>query len=318
VQLEDIKKISVIGASTMGHGIGLTYALRGYRVVLNHPREATLGNAMRHIRNELKTLAENGLIAPDMIEATLSRIATATDLKEAVKEADFVTEAVREDVEVKKKVFRDLDILCPEHTILASNTSALLLKDIASQCRRRDKAVITHWVNPPYLVPLVEVVRGEETSDETVALAYNLLKKIKKVPVIINREIPGFILNRLQTALMREVWSLWQQGVASAEDIDQVMKASLGFRWAAIGPLEAADLGGLDIFYNVTSRLLKVISDSREPPEELKKMVEAGKLGLKSGQGFFNYDVSYFEAGQAESVRARDKKHIQLLKLWYS
>ena len=318
MQLEDIKNISVIGAGTMGHGIGLTYAMRGYRVVLNDLSEAILGNAMAHIRDELKTFAENELISQDMIETTLSRITTTTDLKEAVKGADFVTEAVWEDIEVKRKLFSDLDVLCPGHTILASNTSALLLQDIASQCQRRDKAVITHWVNPPHLVPLVEVVRGEGTSDETMELAYDLLKKVKKVPVRIMREIPGFILNRLQAAMMREVWSLWQQGIASAEDIDLLMKTSLGFRWAAIGPLATADLGGLDIFYNVTSRLLEVISDVHEPPEELKKMVAAGELGLKSGKGFFKYDVSYFEEGQAESVTARDKKHIQLLKLWYS
>jgi 3-hydroxybutyryl-CoA dehydrogenase len=318
VPLADISNISVIGAGTMGHGIGLTYALRGYRVALNDLNETILGNAMSHIRDELRTLAENELISPDMIEATLSHITTTTNLKEAVRNADFVTEAVWEDVEVKKAVFRDLGMLCPEHTILASNTSALLLRDIASDCQRKDKVIITHWVNPPHLVPLVEVVPGEETSEVTVAIAYNLLKKLKKVPVKIKKEIPGFVLNRLQAALMREVWSLWQQGIASAEDIDLMMKASLGFRWAAIGPLETADLGGLDIFYKVMGRLFKVISDSHEPPEELRKMVEAGKLGLKSGQGFFDYDVSYFEEGEAASVRARDRKHIQLLKLWYS
>jgi 3-hydroxybutyryl-CoA dehydrogenase len=209
-------------------------------------------------------------------------------------------------------------MLCPEHTILASNTSALLLKDIAAYCQRKDKVVITHWVNPPHLVPLVEVVGGEETSAATTELAYNLLKKLKKVPVKIRREIPGFILNRLQAALMREVWSLWQQGIASAEDIDLAMKASLGFRWAAVGPLETADLGGLDIFYKVMGQLFKIISDSHEPPEELKKMIADGKLGLKSGQGFFDYDVSYFEEGEAARVKERDRKHIQLLKLWYS
>ncbi len=318
MQLEDIKKIGIVGAGTMGHGIGLVYALGGYPVTLSDMTDEILLNAMNHIRDTLETFAENELISQDMIEATLSRIATTTDLKEAVRDADFVTEAVREDIEVKKKLFHDLDRLCPGHTVLASNTSALLLRDIASQCRRRDKTVITHWVNPPHLVPLVEVVRGDDTSDETLELAYSLLKKVKKVPVKIKREIPGFILNRLQMAMMREVWSLWQQDIASAEDIDLVVKASLGFRWAAVGALEAADLGGLDTFYTVASRLFKLISDAHEPPEGLKKMVEAGQLGLKSGKGFFNYDVSYFEEGEARSVRARDKKHIQLLKLWYS
>lgn len=316
--LADIKKVSIIGAGTMGHGIGLTYARHGYQVSLNDLNETILANAMSHIRDELRTFAENEIISPEMIETTLARITTTTDLKEAVKDTDFVTEAVWEDVELKQKIFRDLDRLCPAHTILASNTSALLLKDIAAHCRRKDRVVITHWVNPPHLVPLVEVVRGEDTSAATMDLAYNLLKKLKKVPVKIKREIPGFILNRLQAALMREVWSLWQQGIASAEDIDLVMKASLGFRWAAIGPLETADLGGLDIFYKVVSRLLKVISDSHQPPEELRKMIASGKLGLKSGQGFFDYDVSYFEEGEAARVKERDRKHIQLLKLWYS
>ena len=170
--------------------------------------------------------------------------------------------------------------------------------------------VITHWINPLHLIPLVEVVAGEETSAATMELAYNLLKRIKKVPVKITREIPGLIINRLQAALLREAWSLWQQGIASAEDIDQVMKASLGFRWAALGPLETADLGGLDIFYKVMGRLFKVISDGREPPEELKQMIASGKLGLKSGQGFFDYDVSYFEEGEATAVKERDRKHI--------
>jgi 3-hydroxybutyryl-CoA dehydrogenase len=302
----------------MGHGIGLTYARHGYQVALNDLNETILTNAMSHIRDELRTLAENELISPDMTEPTLARITTTTDLKEAVKDADFVTEAVWEDVKLKQKLFRDLEMLCPEHTILASNTSALLLKDIAAYCQRKDKVVITHWVNPPHLVPLVEVVGGEETSAATTELAYNLLKKLKKVPVKIRREIPGFILNRLQAALMREVWSLWQQGIASAEDIDLAMKASLGFRWAAVGPLETADLGGLDIFYKVMGQLFKIISDSHEPPEELKKMIADGKLGLKSGQGFFDYDVSYFEEGEAARVKERDRKHIQLLKLWYS
>lgn len=318
MQLEEIKRVSVIGSGTMGHGIGLVYAMGGYRVTLNDLSSEILHTATSHIRDELNTLAENELILQGEIEAVLSRISTTTDLREAVWDADFVTETVWEDLEVKREIFHDLDRLCPEHTILASNTSSLLLRDITARCQRKDRTVITHWVNPSHLVPAVEVVCGEDTSDEAMELACALLKKLRKVPVKITKEIPGFVINRLQTAMMREVWSLWQQRVASAEDIDLLLKTSLGFRWAAIGPLETADLGGLDIFYNVTNRLLKVISDVHEPPEEVKKMVEAGELGLKSGKGFFKYEVSYFGRGQAESVKTRDEKHIQLLKLWYS
>jgi len=318
VQLEDIRNISVIGAGIMGHGIGLTYALGGYRVVLNDTREEILTNAISHIRNELKTFAESGLISQDMIEKTLSRLTTTTDLKEAVKDADFVTEAAVEDVGVKREIFTDLDIFCPEHSILTSNTSSLVMRDFTSQCKRRDKILITHWFNPPHIVPVVEVVRGEETSDETMELVYALLKKVKKLPVKILKEIPGFVVNRIQTGMFREVWSLWQQGIASPEDIDLAVKGSFGFRLAAIGPLETCDLGGLDLWYGIAARLFKVIDDAHQPSEALKKKVEAGELGLKSGKGFFDYSVDYFTKGQDERVKTRDNKFIQLLKLLYS
>ena len=317
MQLEDIRNISVIGAGTMGHGIVLTYALGGYEVSLNARRETSLSNALEHIRNDLKTFAENGLISQDMVEETLSRIATTTKLEEAVKDADFVTETIAEDVEAKTRIFASLDVLCPRHTIFASNTSSLLLQDFASLCQRKDKLLLTHWMNPPSIVPAVEVARGEETSDETMELICALLKKVKKIPVKILKEIPGLVINRIQMGLIREVWSLWQQGIASPEDIDMAVKGSFGFRLAAIGPLETCDVGGLDIWSGIADRLFKVISDAHEPPAELKKMVRAGDLGLKSGKGFFDYSIGYFDEGQDERVRTRDNKLIQLLKLLY-
>jgi 3-hydroxybutyryl-CoA dehydrogenase len=317
VQLEDIRNISVIGAGLMGHGIGLTYALGGYRVVLNDTREVILSNALSYIRNDLKTLAENGVIAQDMIEATLSRLTTTTDLQKAVKDADFVIEAAVEDVEVKREIFSHLDVFCPEPAILASNTSSLVLRDFTSQCRRKDRILITHWFNPPHIVPVVEVVRGDETSDETMELVYALLQKVKKLPVKILKEIPGFVVNRIQVGMFREVWSLWQQGIASPEDIDLAVKGSFGFRLAAIGPLATCDLGGLDLWYGIADRLFKVINDAHQPPEALKRKVEAGELGVKTGKGFFDYKTDFFAHGQEESVKARDKKFIQLLQLLY-
>jgi len=316
VQLQDIRNVSVIGAGIMGHGIALTFALGGYKVALNARRETTLTNALRHIRNDLTTLADGGLVTEDKVDETLSCITTTNKLEEAVKDADFVTETVVEDVEVKRKVFNDLDVLCPKHAIFASNTSSLILQDFASQCKRKDKILITHWFNPPHIVPVVELVRGEETSNETMELVYALLKKVKKVPVRILKEIPGFVVNRIQAAMMREVCSLLQQGIVSPEDIDLAVKGSFGFRLATIGPLETCDLGGLDIWYALAKQLFKVINDSHEPPEVLKRMVEAGKLGLKTGKGFFDYNIDYFE-GQDESIKTRDKKFIQLLKLLY-
>jgi len=310
MQLEDIRKISVIGVGIMGHGIGLTYALGGYNVTLNARRETSLSNALKHIRYALGTFVEGGLISQDMLEATLSRITTTTHLEEAVKDADFVTEAVPDDTEVKTKLFGDLDVLCPEHTIFASNTATLTLQDFTAQCKRKDKVLTTHWINPPHIVPLVEIAHNEDTSDETVELIYALLKKVKKMPVKILKELPGLVHNRIQDAMIREVWSLWEQGIASPEDIDLIVKGGFGFRLAAIGPLETCDLGDVGGWYEDTSRLFKMISDAKEPPEALKRMVEAGELGLKSGKGFFNYATNYFDKGEDESV-------IQLLKLLY-
>jgi len=318
MQLEDIRKISVIGVGIMGHGIGLTYALGGYNVTLNARRETSLSNALKHIRYALGTFVEGGLISQDMLEATLSRITTTTHLEEAVKDADFVTEAVPDDTEVKTKLFGDLDVLCPEHIIFASNTATLTLQDFTAQCKRKDKVLTTHWINPPHIVPLVEIAHNEDTSDETVELIYALLKKVKKMPVKILKELPGLVHNRIQDAMIREVWSLWEQGIASPEDIDLIVKGGFGFRLAAIGPLETCDLGDVGGWYEDTSRLFKMISDAKEPPEALKRMVEAGELGLKSGKGFFNYATNYFDKGEDESVKRRDKKFIQLLKLLYS
>ena len=318
MQVPDIKNISVIGAGTMGHGIGLAYAWAGYQVILHDISGVILNNAMSRIRDALKMMADEGLISVNDIEDILSRITTTTDLKKAVEYADFVTEAVTENIEIKRKLFSELDTLCLPQTVLASNTSSLILHDFSSQILRKDKVIITHWVNPPHLVPVVEVIGCEETSNETIELACLLLRNINKVPVRIQKEIPGLIINRIHFAILREAWSLWQQGIASPEDIDTVIKGSLGFRWAVIGPLAASDLGGLDLFCIVANHLFGVISDMKKPPQQLIEMVKAGKLGLKSGEGFYSYKKTYSDEGQDKSVEERDRKHIQLLKLWYS
>ena len=317
MKLEDIRKIGVIGAGTMGHSIALVFALGGYGVALNSRRETTLSNAMNQIMEDLKTLADGGIISQDIITETLSRITATNKLEEAVKDADWVIENIVEDVEAKRRLFSDLDVLCPRHTILATNTSSLLMREFTSQCQRQDKILLTNWLNPPHIVPAVEIVRGKGTSDETVDLTYALLKKVKKMPVRVLKEVPGFIHNRVQFAMIREVWSLWQQGVASLEDIDTVVKGSFGFRLAAIGPLETCDLGGLDIWYHVADRLFKEISDTHEPPAELKKMVEAGELGVKSGKGFFDYGAGSGGKSRSEVIKERDRKFIKLLKLLY-
>ncbi len=313
MRLEQIKNVCVVGAGLMGHGIGLTYALGGYRVILNDINDEILSIATRRIRDNLEILAENAVIVWGSVDEVLSHIKVTSDIEEAVRDADFITEAVSENVEVKRDIFNRLDTFCPRHTILASNTSSLSLKDFAAGIRRKDRTLITHWFNPPHIVPVVEVVRGEDTSDEVFEVVYALLKKVKKIPVKIHKEIPGFIVNRIQMGMIREVWSLWEQGIASPEDIDLAVKGSFGFRMAAIGPLETCDLGGLDLWYNITERLFKLISSAQKPPEALRRKVESGVLGLKSGRGFFDYT----EQGRVDAVKLRDKRFIQLLGLVY-
>jgi 3-hydroxybutyryl-CoA dehydrogenase len=173
--------------------------------------------------------------------------------------------------------------------------------------------VLTHWFNPPHIVPAVEIVRGKFTSDETVNLMYDLLKKVKKLPIRVNKEIPGYLLNRIQFAMLREVWFLWREGIASAEDIDLAVKGSLGFRLASIGPLITSDLGGQDTFCTVAKYLLPLLDDSHVPPDSYVSMVESGRLGLKTGRGFFDYSNEEWEA----IIEKRDKEFLQRLKMLY-
>ena len=313
MRLEDVENVTVVGAGIMGHGIAQVFALGGYRVSLNDVNETILSNAVSRLKANLKTFSDNGIISPDEIDATLSRITTTTNLETAVRDVDYVTEAVVEEIESKRQLFNQLDALCPPRTILASNSSSQLISDFASATRRQDRVVLTHWFNPPHIVPTVEIIRGHRTSDDTVELVYALLKKVGKLPVRILKEIPGYLVNRIQMAMLREVWHLWEQGVASAEDIDLAVKGSFGFRLASIGPLLTNDLGGHDTTYRVAKYLLPLINDSHEPAAAFKRMVEAGDFGAKTGKGFFDYS----EQEWSRITEKRDQEFLQRLKALY-
>ncbi len=313
MKLEEVRSVAVIGAGIMGHGIAQVFALGGYRVTLNDLNGVILSNAFERLKANLETFAENGLISRDEIPNTLSRIAPFTNLREAVRDADLVVEAVSEDIELKRKVFNQLDECCPARTILASNSSSLLISDFTSRTKRQDKVVLTHWFNPPHIVPTVEIIKGNRTSDETVDLVYALLKKVRKLPVKIAKEIPGYLVNRIQLAMAREVWHLWEQGIASAEDIDVAVKGSFGFRLASIGPLLTNDLGGNDTNYAVARYLFPLLNDSHEPPPAFATMVQAGDLGAKTGKGFFHYSKEEWN----RIVKKRDQEFLRRLKALY-
>jgi 3-hydroxybutyryl-CoA dehydrogenase len=313
LKLNQIRRIAVIGAGIMGHGFAQLFAQKGYLVSLQDVDQGVLKRALKQVANNMDTFIEHGLFQKREKEKVLEKISINTDLKKTVKEVDFVLEAVPEIIDLKKKVFEELDHFSPPHAILASNTSGLRISEIGSITIRPDKTIIVHGANPPHIIPIVEIVRGERTSDETVDLTYRLMLKLGKKPVQLLKEIPGFLFNRLQFALYREALNCLEAGVASVEDIDLVVKAGLGFRLPNLGPLETSDFGGLDTFSRICKNLFPELNDSKVPPQILERMIEEGKLGVKSGEGFYKYPVKTVK----RKIRERDDKLIQQLKLLY-
>jgi len=284
-----ILRVTVVGFGTMGTGIAQVFAQSGFEVVAVDISEEVLRRGLETIVSGpfgLKKLVERGRITEEQMREILSRIRTTTNLAEAVSSADFVIEAVFEDLEVKRKLFRELDTYTPKHAVLASNTSTLSITALAAATSRPEKVVGMHFFNPPQVMKLVEVVRGLQTSDETVELVKGLAERLGKVPVLC-KDVPGFIANRIGIIAILEAIRLYEQGVASAKDIDTAMK--LGYNWP-MGPLELADFIGLDVLLSIAEVLHRETgSPAYHPPTILRRLVAAGYLGRKSGRGFYTY-----------------------------
>ena len=292
--LDDIQQIAVIGAGLMGHGIAQEFAFAGYQVHLHDVNQAQVDAGIERIRDNLQLFVENDLARPDQIDETLNRIHGSTQLTVA-GEADFVIEAVIENLPLKQEVFRQLDQICPPHTILASNTTAQMPSQIGVFTQRQDKILNTHYFNPPYLIPLVELIRSPKTSDETLQVAYDLMVKIGKTPAIIQKEVPGFVGPRLQAAVIREAFSIVERGIASAEDVDLVVRNSFGRRLSVAGPFQVFELAGWDLVLAAFEELYKDLNSSSEINPLLREMVEDDKLGVKSGEGFYEWTPERIE-----------------------
>lgn len=284
-----INNIAVIGAGLMGHGIAQEFACAGYCVQLNDISEEQLDNALQQIDKNLTLLAENGIIEQISIPETLQRIQMTTELAKAVETVDFVIEAVTENLLLKQQIFQQLDNLCQPHAILASNTTALMPSQIGINTDRTDKILNTHYFNPPYLIPLVELIRSPRTSDETVSVTFDLLSSIGKTPAIIEKEVLGFVGPRLQAALIREAFAIVEQGIASAETVDLVVRNSFGRRLSVAGPFEVFELAGWDLVLSAFEELYKDLNSSPEINSLLREMVDTGKLGVKSEKGFYHW-----------------------------
>jgi len=281
--------IAIIGAGMMGHGIAQIFATKGHKVILTDISDDLLSKAVANVRTNMALLSKNGLGSKEEIEPALARIRTTQSLKEAVSDAQIVIEAISENLELKQKLFVEMEAYCPTDTILASNTSVISITEIAEKTRHKNRVVGTHFWFPPYLIPLVEVVKGKETSDRTVDFVFDFMKKAGKHPIKCLKDAPGFVANRLQHALWREAISIVDNGIADAATVDDAIKHSFGIRLSVLGPLENADMAGLDLTLQIHNYILKHLESSSLPSPVLIKKVEAKELGMKTGKGFHDW-----------------------------
>jgi 3-hydroxybutyryl-CoA dehydrogenase len=296
MNVEDVRRIAVIGAGVMGHGIAQEFALAGYEVRLHARTEASLQTALANIQANLTRLIDLGAVTREQAATVPARLFPRLSLVDAVAQADVVIESVYEDAALKRQIFQELDAYCPIHTIFASNTSTLPLSQFATGTSRPDKVIVAHYANPPYLIPLVELVRGPATSDNTVNTLSALLARVGKRPIVVQKEVPGFILNRLQGALLREALWLVEQGVASPQDIDVALRNSIGRRWAVAGVFEIFELAGWDLLASITAGLFPHLATTTETPKILRDKIVRGELGVKTGKGFYEWTPESAEA----------------------
>lgn len=295
----------------MGSSVSEILAKYGYEVILYDLYPEALERAKKLIHINQETEVSEGMVTGEESEALLGRIEFSTEI-ECFKEADFVIEAILEKLDVKHKFWEEISHLVSDDVILTSNTSGLSITSIAQEVLNPGRFVGMHWINPPHIIPLVEIIKGEQTTDEAADTVCNLVIKLGKKPVIV-KDAPGFVLNRIQLAILRECLTIQERGIASMEAIDDVMKYGLGLRYACLGPFQVTDLGGLDIFDNIASYLFEDLSTEQKSFGLLKECVDSNRLGVKNGAGFYDYS----DGKDEEFIQYRDKMFTQLSKLLY-
>jgi len=283
-----MKKISIIGAGTMGNGIAQVFAMNNYHVNLIDLNSNSLSRGINSIMTNLDRMIKRDIISSDQKTATLDNIITTMEINSA-ESSDLVIEAVTENIEIKLKLFKQLDQICSKETILATNTSSISITEIAASTNRPEKVIGMHFMNPVPIMKLIEVIRGRKTSDETTKSIIGISETIKKIAIEVN-DYPGFIANRILLPMINEAIEALNTGVAKVSNIDSIMKIGMGY---PMGPLQLADFIGLDVCLSILEVMHEGFKDSKYAPSELLvNMVKSGKLGVKSGEGFYDYSES--------------------------
>jgi len=308
LKTEGIKNIGVVGAGLMGHGIAQVFARKGYNVQLLDNDSKVLEAAPEKIRDNLHTLLEMGLLEFRELEDCLSHIQLCRALIEMCEGVQLIIEAVSENLDLKRAVFSDLERLTPPQTILCSNTSGISISLISEKLQFKERVVGTHFWNPPHIVPCVEVIKSQFSADEVFHTVIELMKRVGKEPVRVLKDVPGFLGNRLQHALWREAISLVEKGIADPEDIDRVVKYGFGLRLPFVGPLETADLAGLDLVYDIHQYLFPDLEKRDTPSPLLRRLVDQKTTGVKAKQGFYHWTDESIK----QIIQQRDKALLKI------
>ena len=295
----NIKNVAIVGGGMMGKNIALVFSSNPeYRIGVYdiYPTDVHAG-----IRKNCAQLLEKGIITEEELEQRLSRISFTTDLEsDLIRNADFIVEAVFEDMNVKRETFAKLEACCRPDTIFCTNTSVMSPSEISRDLKYRGRFAGTHFWNPGHLIPLVEVIKSDATTDETAQTVMDVLKGVGKEPVLCKKDVPGFIANRMQHALWREAISIVENGIADAETVDKAVRYSFGLRLPQLGPLENSDMVGTELTYNIHDYILPALEDSHKPSKLLSQMKEEGKMGFKSGEGFMKWTPEEVEKANAD------------------
>ena len=291
MKLIDIKNVGIIGGGLMGHGIAIQFARSGYNVNLNDTSDEKLNESLANIESTCKTMSKAGIIKENEINKIISNINTNLSLKNTSENSDFIIEAVFEDLNIKQKIFSELDQYCKKEVILSSNTSSFKASQISKYCSNfKERIIVANWWNPPHILPLIEVVNAPSVSQQTTNLTMELFKNINKKPVLLNKESLGFIGNRMQFALLREAISIVSNGIATPEEVDEVVKYSFGRRLALAGPFEVFDAAGWDTITAIANELFPDLDSTNDEPKLLSEKLKNEHLGMKTDKGFYEWD----------------------------